>query len=86
MTLDSQEDVDFSDSRYFQVVVNHLIILWKPWICVHKDEYHGLDDIKGLLRRRICAYDPQPAKTENTQFINDVVWHSERISEVSFQG
>lgn len=76
-TLDSQEDVDFSDSRYFQVVVNHLYNIMET-LDMYKDEYHGPDDIKDYCVDEYVRMIRSLPRTENDQFINDVVWRSLR--------
>lgn len=76
-TLDSQEDVSFSDSRYFQVVVNHLYNIMET-LDVYKDEYHGPDDIKDFCVKEYVRMIRRLPRTENDQFVNDVVWRSLR--------
>ena len=54
---------------------------------MYKDEYHGPDDIKDYCVDEYVRMIRSLPRTENDQFINDVVWRSlKRISEVSFQG
>ena len=73
--LDSQEGVDFSDSRYFQVVVNHLYNIMEM-LDLYSEEYHGPDGIKEFCVEEYVRVIRSLPRTENDQFINDVVWRS----------
>ena len=73
--LDSQEGVAFSDSRYFQVVVNHLYNIMEM-LDTYKDEYHGQSGIKEFCVEEYVKVIRSLPRTENDQFTNDVVWRS----------
>lgn len=74
-SLDSQEGVEFSDSRYFQVVVNHLPTIMEL-VEKYKDEYHGPADIREFCVSNYVRVVRNLSRTENDTFVNDVVWRS----------
>ncbi len=74
-SLDSQSGVDFSDSRYFQVVVNHLPTILEL-MEKYKDEYHGPSDIREFCVSNYIRVIRSLSRTENDNFVNDVIWRS----------
>ena len=74
-SLDSQKGVGFSDSRYFQVVVNHLPTILEL-MEKYKDEYHGRSDIREFCVSNYVRVIRSLSRTENDTFVNDVVWRS----------
>lgn len=73
--LDSQEGVPFSDSRYFQVAVNHLPTILEL-MEKYGDEYHGAPDIRDFCVSNYVHAIRRLSRTENDTFVNDVVWRS----------
>lgn len=73
--LDSQEGVSFSDSRYFQVVVNHLPTILEL-MEKYGEDYHGAPDIREFCVSNYVRAIRRLSRTENDTFVNDVVWRS----------
>ena len=75
--LDSQEGVPFSDSRYFQVAINHLPTILEL-LEKYADEYHGAPDLRDFCVSNYVHAIRRLSRTENDTFVNDVVWRSLR--------
>lgn len=73
--LDSQEGVSFSDSRYFQVVINHLPTILEL-VGKYGDDYHGAPDIREFCVTNYVSTIRRLSRTKNDTFVNDVVWRS----------
>ena len=74
-SLDSQKDVAFIDSRYFQVVVNHLVNILET-LDLYKDEYPGAEGIKDFCVEEYVRVIRSLPRTESDTFVNDVICRS----------
>ena len=73
--LDSQEGVAFSNSRYFQVAVNHLPTILEL-LEKYQEQYHGAPDLLDFCVSNYVHAIRRLSRTENDTFVNDVVWRS----------
>ena len=74
-SLESQEGLEFSDTRYFQVAVNHLPNIMEM-LDLYGDEYHGTPGIRECCVKAYVHVIRSVPRTQNDTFVNDVVCRS----------